>query len=380
LRVDVVSSLGEVPAAAWNALAGSSDPFLRHEFLYGLERHRCLDDHGWYPQHLLAHDGERLVGALPLYARDNSQGEFVFDWSWAEAWQRAGGRYYPKLVTAVPFTPVAGRRLLLDETAATAAAIAQALIAGARALAVQIDASSWHCLFPVDAQLPLLEGEDLLLREGCQYHWYNAGYADFDAFLASLSSKRRKEIRRERREIADSGLHIELLEGAAITPAHWRIFHRFYRDTFARKWGEPRLTLAFMQSLSETLPEAPVLLLARDGEEYVAGAFALRGGDTLYGRHWGCTRYVRHLHFELCYYRCIDYAIAHGLAHFDAGAQGEHKVPRGFMPVRTWSVHWLRDPGFRRAVADFLRRETLAVDAYVEDVAAHTAYPRGARP
>ncbi len=279
----------------------------------------------------------------------------------------------------MPFTPVSGRRLLLDDGAADAARIARTLVEGARALAERIGASSWHCLFPTDAQLPLLEGDELLLREGCQYHWYNPGYASFDEFLAGLSSKRRKEIRRERRDIGDSGLVIELLEGPAITPAHWRVFHRFYCDTFARKWGEPRLTLAFMRSLSETMPDAPLLLLARDGEEYVAGAFALRGGDTVYGRHWGCSRYVRHLHFELCYYRFIDYAIERGLRHFDAGAQGEHKVPRGFVPVRTWSVHWLRDPGFRRAVADFLRRETVAVERYVDDVAEHTAYHREPR-
>lgn len=283
-------------------------------------------------------------------------------------------------MTAVPFTPVTGRRLLLADDTPDAARIAHTLVAGVRALAESLGASSWHCLFPADGQLALLEDSDLLRREGCQYHWYNAGYASFDDFLASLSSKRRKEIRRERREIADSGLVVELLEGPAITPAHWRVFHRFYCDTFARKWGEPRLTLPFMCSLSETMPEAPVLLLARDGDEYVAGAFALRGGDTVYGRHWGCSRFVRHLHFELCYYGFIDYAIARGLRHFDAGAQGEHKVPRGFVPVRTWSVHWLRDPGFRRAVADFLRRETVAVERYVEDVGAHTAYPRAPRP
>ena len=361
-------------AAAWDALAGTADPFLRHAFLHGLERHRCLDGHGWYPQHLLAwHDGQ-LVGALPLYARDNSQGEFVFDWNWAEAYQRAGGQYYPKLVTAVPFTPVTGRRLLIADGHPAAADIAAQLIAGVQALAQQTGASSWHCLFPPDNRLPLLEGEHLLLREGCQYHWYNPGYASFDEFLDGLTSKRRKEIRRERREIAESGLRIELLEGADITPAHWAVFHRFYCDTFARKWGEPRLTLDFMRSLSHELPGAPLLLLAHDGSDYIAGAFALRGGDTVYGRHWGCTRFVRHLHFELCYYQFIDYSIRHRLRHFDAGAQGEHKVPRGFVPIKTWSVHWLRDAGFRRAVADFLARETVAIDRYVEDVAAHTAY------
>ncbi len=276
----------------------------------------------------------------------------------------------------MPFTPVVGRRLLLDESSPAAAAIARTLIGEARALAADIGASSWHCLFPADAQLPLLEGDDLLLREGCQYHWYNRGYADFEDFLASLSSKRRKEIRRERRAIADSGLVIELVAGAAITPAHWRVFHRFYCDTFTRKWGAPRLTLAFLQSLSSTMPEAPLLIFARDGDDHVAGAFALRGRDTLYGRHWGCTRHVRHLHFELCYYRFIEYAIASGLRHFDAGAQGEHKIPRGFEPLRTWSVHWLRDPAFRRAVAGFLQRESVAIDRHVDEVGAHTAYRR----
>lgn len=352
------------------------DPFLRHEFLAGLERHRCLDAHGWYPQHLLAYEDGRLVGALPLYARDNSQGEFVFDHAWADAYERAGGRYYPKLVTAVPFTPVSGRRLLVDESAGDPAAVASRLVLGAQTLARQLGASSWHCLFPEDAQLPLLEGQDLLRREGCQYHWYNPGYADFDDFLAGLTSKRRKEIRRERREVAETGLEFELLEGEAITAAHWRVFHGFYVDTFARKWGEPKLTLGFMQALSTDMPETPLLLLARAGGEYVAGAFALRGGETVYGRHWGCSRYVRHLHFELCYYRLIDYCIQRGYRHFDAGAQGEHKVPRGFVPIRTWSVHWLQDPGFRRAVADFLRRETAAVNRYVESVEAHTAYHR----
>lgn len=370
----VVRRLHELPAAEWNALDDSGDPFLRHEFLAGLEDHGCLKGHGWDPLHLAAFVDGTLVAALPLYARDNSYGEFVFDWNWADAYTRSGGRYYPKLVTAVPFTPVAGRRLLRLAGHPAAAEAAQMLIEAVLGLTEQVNASSWHCLFPQDEDLPCFEHPDLLLREGCQYHWYNGGYADFEAFLAGLTAKRRKEIRRERRDCAALGLEIELLEGRAITPAHWAVFHDFYCATFERKFGEPRLTLSFMRYLSTAMPDAPVLLLAKDQGRYVAGAFALRGGDTLYGRHWGCSGFYRNLHFELCYYRYIDYAIRHGLRHFDAGAQGEHKVARGFVPVKTWSVHWLRDPGFRKAVAEFLRRETRAIDLYVDDVAAHTAY------
>ncbi len=374
LEIKMIRQLNELEAAAWDALTDGTDPFLQHAFLAGLEDHGCLVGHGWDPVHLVAFDQGTLVGALPLYLRDNSYGEFVFDWNWADAYTRAGGRYYPKLVTAVPFTPVTGPRLLIRPDHPAAATIGAALIAGALALAERTGASSWHCLFPADAQLPAFEHPDLLLREGCQYHWYNQNYASFEEFLTGLTSKRRKEIRRERRGVEELGLHIELLEGRAITPAHWAVFHRFYCDTFERKFGEPRLTLSFMQYLSEQMPEAPVLLLARSGEDYVAGAFALRGTHTLYGRHWGCSGYFRNLHFEMCYYRFIEYSIAHGLQHFDAGAQGEHKVPRGFVPIKTWSVHWLREPSFRRAVAEFLRQETLAIDRYVDTVAEHTAY------
>ena len=374
LEIRVVRRLSALDPAAWNALGRGDDPFLRHEFLGGLEEHGCLAGHGWDPVHLVAERGSQLVGALPLYLRDNSYGEFVFDWSWAEAYERAGGRYYPKLVTAIPFTPCAGERVLLLQSDPGAPATAAALLAAAVGMARRERLSSWHCLFPEDDQLTLLAHPDLLVREGCQYHWYNPGYATFEDFLATLNSRRRKEIRRERREVESQGLDIELLEGAAITPAHWAVFHRFYCATFARKFGEPRLTRAFMEHLSQAMPDAPVLLLARAGGEYVAGAFALRGGKTLYGRHWGCSGFHRNLHFELCYYRFIEYCIERGLTHFDAGAQGEHKVPRGFVPIKTWSTHWLADQGFRRAVADFLARETHAVDRYVEEIAGHTAY------
>ncbi|MBI5618845.1 MAG: GNAT family N-acetyltransferase [Gammaproteobacteria bacterium] len=372
MRISVHDSLDAIDPAAWNALAGA-DPFLSHAFLHGLERHDCLAPHGWYPCHLVAWDAERPCAALPLYVRDNSYGEFVFDWSWAEAYERAGGRYYPKLVTAVPFTPVSGPRLL---TAPGHEAAAQALLGRVRELAAELECSSWHALFPEESALPEFDGPELMRRQGCQYHWFDHGYGDFDGFLGSLNSKRRKEIKRERREIAAGALTIEVLRGAEITPAHWRIFHRFYCLTFARKWGSPRLTLPFLETLNDGLPDVPVLFLARDGAEYVAGAFALHGKDTLYGRHWGCTRQVRQLHFELCYYQTIDYCLRNGLSHLDAGAQGEHKIPRGFEPIKTWSVHWIRDPRLRAAVRQFLAREATVVDRFVEDLGQHTAFRR----
>ena len=375
MRISVHDSLGAIAPADWDRLA-AGDPFLSHAFLHGLERHDCLAPHGWYPRHLLAFENARLCAALPLYVRDNSYGEFVFDWNWAEAYERAGGRYYPKLVTAVPFTPVAGPRLLLAPDGRDPAAAAQALLARVRALARELDCSSWHALFPHETALPHFEGGDLMVRQGVQYHWFDRGYGAFEGFLGALNAKRRKEIKRERREVAASGLVFEVRRGAEITPAHWRIFHRFYCLTFARKWGAPRLTLPFFETLNDGLPDVPVLFLARDGDEYVAGAFALHGKDTLYGRHWGCTRAVRHLHFELCYYRTIEYCLRSGLHHLDAGAQGEHKLPRGFEPIKTWSVHWIADPRLRAAVRQFLARETTLVDRHVDDLDRHTAFRR----
>jgi len=372
MKLSRIASLSEVPAAAWDHLVDARDPFLSHAVLHGMEEHHCLADQGWQPLHLLVHADTRLVGALPLYVRDNSYGEFVFDWAWAEAFERAGGRYYPKLVSAVPFTPVTGPRLLLAPDAPSSTA--RMLIEGAIQTGEARRVSSWHCLFPSSAQLPLFAHPELIVREGCQYHWFNQQYADFEVFLSTLTSKRRKEIRRERREVAASGVEIEVFEGAAITPALWQVFYRFYCDTFDRKWGAPRFTATFFNSLSLQATLHPVLFMARLDGAYIAGAFALRGADALFGRHWGCSRFVRNLHFELCYYQTIDYCIRHGLARVDAGAQGEHKIARGFNPVKTWSVHWIRDPGFKRAVADFCRREAAHIDDYVSAVAAQTAY------
>ncbi len=374
MQISIVNDLSGVSPAAWNALTDGADPFSRYGFLRGLEQHDCLCQHSWHPVHLLAHDGASLIGALPLYARNDSTGEFVFDWSWADAYARAGGQYYPKFVTAIPFTPVTGPRCLVAARHPQRDEIRAALARYALELVPLNEASSWHCLFPLDEELEALMQPQCMLRAGCQYHWFNRDYCDFDDFLVTLNSKRRKEIRRERRMLADAKLNIEVLRGAEITAAHWEVFYRFYCSTFHRKWGAPRLTKDFFLDLNRLLPDTPVLFLARTAHEYLAGAFALHGADTLYGRHWGCTAHVRNLHFELCYYQTIEYCIRHGLRRLDAGAQGEHKIPRGFEAVKTWSVHWIRDPEFRRAVANFLQRESTLIDNYVDHVASNSAY------
>ena len=373
MRVTVLESLATVEPTVWDALVGDH-PFLRHGFLHGLEATDCLAPQGWYPQHLLVYEGEALCGALPLYIRDNSYGEFVFDWSWAEAFERAGGRYYPKLVSAVPFSPVTGPRLLLAPHVTDRAAVTRLLIDTVLRAVEDNQLSSWHCLFPDEDELPVYDQASLARRLGCQYHWFNHGYRDFDHFLSELNSKKRKQIKRERRIVADHDVVIEVFTGPEISAEHWSIFHRFYCSTFARKWGEPRLSEAFFQSLEQRLPGCAVLIMARAGERYVAGAFALKSGSTLYGRHWGCNAQFDNLHFELCYYQTIAYCIEHGLAKLDAGAQGEHKLARGFVPVNTWSTHWIREPGLRKAVGDFVRRERQAMEQHILGLSAHVAF------
>ncbi len=378
LRVECISSLQSIPASAWDALDRRGNPFLSHDFLSGLEACRCLQAHGWTPVHQTIHQNGELVAALPLYLRDDSFGEFVFDWSWADAHERHVGPYYPKLVSAIPFSPVTGPRLLVHPAAESPDQLRRQLIDSALSLAEREQLSSLHCLFPDDQDRDQLTAAGLLLRGGCQYHWFNAGYRDYADFLAALTSKRRKEIRRERRSVQDSRLSIDVLQGPAIGDQHWSVFYDFYCSTFERKWGQPRLTLEFFRQLTASETATPLLILARDTGRYVAGAFAVIGDDTLYGRHWGCSQGYRNLHFELCYYQTQEFCIQHNLQRLDAGAQGEHKLSRGFIPVATWSCHWLRHPGFRSAVADFVEREQRLVDEMIETLADSTAYKRTA--
>ncbi len=361
VTVKVVPEIADIPAAEWDACAGDDNPFLSHAFLEALEASgSATAETGWLPQHL-ALEGEdgRLVAAVPLYLKTHSYGEYVFDWGWASAYEQAGGRYYPKLQCAVPFTPVTGPRLLLRPDAGPAAA--DTLIAAMIELARRHKVSSLHITFPTEPEWERLGKAGFLQRVGQQFHWQNDGYGCFDDFLEALNARKRKQIRRERRDALADGIEIETLTGSAIKREHWDAFYRFYRSTSDRKWGEAYLTRAFFDLLGRRMAERVALVMAKKGGRYVAGALNLIGRDTLYGRNWGCLGDFPFLHFEACYYRAIDFAIERGLARVEAGAQGQHKIQRGYLPVATYSAHWIRDPGFARAVDDFLARERRAL-------------------
>jgi len=374
LSIRTLDSLQDVPATEWNNLVPDDNPFLRHEFLYGLEQYKCLDNHGWYPAHILAWSDGTLVGALPLYIKTNSIGEFVFDWSWADAYEQAGRQYYPKLVSAIPFTPVTGPRCLVNQHTANSQDVSKQIYFAARKFAEDSGVSGLHYLFPDEAECLLLAADGLLKRKACQYLWFNHHYHDFEEFLQTLNSKKRRQLKKERRTLLDAGIKLEILHGNEITPRHWAIYHQFYTSTFYRKWGEPRFTLPFFESLSRTLPDATLLFMALYQNEYIAGAFAMRGTETLYGRHWGCNSQFQFLHFELCYYQTIDYCIQHGLKKLDAGVQGEHKISRGFVPVTTWSVHWIANEQFRCAIQNFLEQEQQYIEDYMNELSTHLAY------
>lgn len=357
ITVKVIQSLAEVPADQWDACAGGDNPFVGHAFLSALEESGAATaETGWLPQHLVVEDATgRITGVVPCYLKSHSYGEYVFDWGWAEAFERAGGAYYPKLQVAVPFTPVTGPRLLV-RAAANAGHTRRTLIAGLVALARQRKVSSLHVTFCTEEEMRACAEAGFLQRIGKQFHWTNQGYASFDDFLARLSSRHRKAIRKERRA-ANAAVDIEVLSGAALEERHMAAFYEFYLNTVERKWAHGYLTRRFFTLLRERLADRIVLVMAKHEGAYVAGALNLRGSDTLYGRNWGCTERFRGLYFEACFYRAIDYAIAHGLRRVEAGAQGPHKINRGYLPVPTWSAHWIRDSGFRDAVARYLRRE-----------------------
>ena len=372
--VTTAGRIADVPAAQWDALAGDDYPFTRHAFLDALERHGCVGERvGWIPSHVLVHAGERLVGAAPAYVKLHSQGEFVFDWSWAEAYARHGVAYYPKLISAIPFTPSAGPRLLV-RPAADERAVKRALAAGAVEISKAMGISSFHWLFPHEDDAAVLEGSGLLMRSGCQFQWMNRGYRDFPDYLDALTSKRRKEIRRERRDAAAAQVEVEIHDGRTATEGHWRAYHTLYSSTYDRKWGYPALTLRFFVAAAAALPDHTLLVLARRGRSYVAGAHCFAGRDTLFGRNWGCTEQHRGLHFEICYYRLIEHCIRRGLARFDAGAQGEHKLLRGFLPVETHSAHWIADSRFHEAIGRFLAGERTQLRRYRRALEKHSPY------
>ncbi|MEJ7927527.1 GNAT family N-acetyltransferase [Sphingobium sp. AN641] len=369
----IAQGVGQVPRDQWDACAGTGNPFVCWDFLSALERSGSVGPGtGWQSLPLLI-DGPdgRLAAVAPAYAKSHSQGEYVFDHQWADAWERAGGSYYPKIQVAAPFSPVPGPRLLSRD-----ADCGPALIGGIEALVDQNRLSSAHATFVERDQVALFEAAGWLIREDSQFHWTNRGYGSFGDFLADLSSARRKNIRKERARAVE-GLDIVHLTGAAITQAHWDIFWQFYQDTGARKWGRPYLTRDFFSMIGETMGDRLLLILALRGGRPIAGALNLIGREALYGRYWGCVEDVPNLHFELCYYQAIDAAIARGLGRVEAGAQGQHKLARGYAPEPTWSAHYIPDPSFRRAVAQFLAVERRDVQRSREWLAEHVPFRKG---
>lgn len=367
----IAGAIAEIDAIRWDTLANPNlatlNPFMTHAFLKALEESGSVGEGtGWYPRHLMLEDEAGIAGLMPMYLKTHSQGEYVFDQSWAEAYHRAGGHYYPKLQSAVPFTPVPGPRLLIRPDCPHNV---ETLARAASEVARRIDASSLHITFLDEPTWQLLGHLGFLMRTGQQFHFTNPGYATFEDFLSSLASRKRKQIRKERSEALD-GLTIRHLSGSDITEADWDTFFAFYTDTGSRKWGRPYLNRRFFSLLGESLREKCLLIIASADGRPIAGALNMIGGDCLYGRYWGATEHRPFLHFELCYYQAIDFAIAHKLARVEAGAQGEHKLARGYQPVTTYSAHWIADPGLARAVSRYLDHEREAIAEINADLAA----------
>ncbi len=365
----------DIPAADWNACAGETNPFVSHEFLLAVEESGSAGPRtGWLPQHAaLRNTAGLLVAAAPMYAKTHSYGEYVFDHGWAHAFERAGGKYYPKLQVASPFSPVPGPRLLLrPDSGITTAAMAQALVQACD----ELDLSSVHATFCTPEEWQCLGEQGWLQRMGMQFHWDNKGYQTFDDFLGALSSRKRKSLKRERRDANSCGLEYVTLRGSEIGKREWDAFYQFYSSTVDRKWGSAYLTEEFFPLLGKRLGDRVVLMLALEAGRPVAGALNLMGADTLYGRNWGCLGDWPFLHFELCYYRAIDFAITQGLARVEAGAQGEHKIQRGYLPTPTFSAHWIAHPGLRRAVGSFLEEERIGKLGEMEALMAYSPYKK----
>ena len=372
LTIRVADSLSGVDPAAWDACAGDGNPFVSYAFLSALEDSGSATQHtGWAAQHVLLEDaGGSLLGVVPMYLKNHSQGEYVFDYGWAHAFERAGGEYYPKLQISVPFTPATGPRLLVrgDQPRQK---VGEYLLAGCMEVARRYKVSSLHITFPTESEWNLMGEMGMLQRTGEQFHWVNRDYPDFNGFLTDLASRKRKAIRKERREALAPGIEIDVLTGSDIREAHWDAFFQFYMDTGSRKWGTPYLTRDCFSLLSERMADRVVLFMARRDGRYIAGALNVAGDDTLYGRYWGCIEHHNCLHFEVCYYQAIETAIGMGLQRVEAGAQGPHKLARGYLPVKTYSAHWIRDPGFRDAVERYLEQERREVEAEIAYVGEH---------
>ncbi len=361
--VRVSSSISELPEDAWNQLAGPQ-PFLRHAFLLALEETDCVcANEGWIPQHISLWEEGNLVGAMPLYIKHHSWGEFVFDWAWADAYAQHGLQYYPKLVNSIPFTPVPGQRLLAGSSEIRAQLIAEAL-----RFAQEMSVSSLHCLFPPEMEAREMEAKSMMLRHGVQFHWHNPGFADFDAYLAAMSHSKRKKIKQERRKVKDAGIIFEKLTGEAITPAHWAFFYTCYANTYREHNSPPHLNLEFFQRIGSVMADNILLIIAYRSGKPIASTLNFYDESRLYGRHWGSIEYHPALHFEACYYQAIEFCIERGLKVFEGGAQGEHKLARGFLPTQTWSAHWLAHPEFSRAVEQYLAREAQGMAQYIDEL------------
>jgi predicted N-acyltransferase len=371
----LIDGMNAVAPAAWDALANPpgqpANPFVSHAFLSALEESGSVDaETGWQPAHIVVEHKGAIIGAAPMYVKNHSYGEYVFDHAWAQAFERAGGEYYPKLQVAVPFTPVTGPRLLTGGNSAAREALAQAMMTFAKRLEV----SSLHITFPTETEAKVLAAHGFLQRHDQQFHWHNEDYADFAAFLAALSSIKRKNLRRERTQALANGIDVEWTTGSDLKEAHWDAFFGFYMDTGSRKWGSPYLTRKFFSLVGQSMPEQILLVMAKRTGRYIAGALNFIGGDTLYGRNWGAIEHHPFLHFELCYYQAIEFAITKGLRVVEAGAQGAHKLARGYLPARTYSLHWISHPGLRDAVARYLKEERRAVDEEIEALAEHAPF------
>ena len=376
MRTVLFNSYGDIPAVDWDRLAAQgspAQPFLRHSFLAGLESSLCTTTAtGWSPQLLTVWNEQQLSAALPMYAKTHSMGEFVFDWSWADAYARHQLAYYPKLTVAVPFSPIQGPRLLAADAAARAA-----LLEAALEHAQENRYSSLHILFPEPEELPLLEEKGLLIRRGVQFHWQNPGYRNFDDFLSSLTRDKRKKIRQEQRRVQEAGIRFELLTGKDIRPEHIDFAYACYANTYHVRGRHPYLTPAFFRHLAAHMAENLLLVLAIRDEEAIAMALNFYTADTLWGRYWGCMESVPCLHFDTCYYQAIEFCIARGITLFEGGAQGEHKLARGFLPVTTYSAHWVAHPEFRAAIGYFLQRETEGIAEYVDELNEHAPFRNG---
>lgn len=378
LHIQRFERISDIPEKAWDALVVDNHPFMKHAFLNALEIHECVSEHyGWHPHHFAVYKQNQLIAAIPVYEKHNNYGEFVFDQAWQNAWQQIGLPYYPKLVSTTPYTPVMGQRFLYSKTLSETEqqiVLAQ-LMLGIQTFCETTQMSGFHILFANPKQQKALAKQpEQLIRHDCQFHWFNQRYETFNDFLATLTAKKRKNIRQERKSVAQAGIKFRVLNGETATEQDWQTFNHLYQKTFVEKWSTPTLNLGFFNHVAEHLPKQVVLVLADQDNECVAGALMFQSDTHLYGRHWGCFKHIKHLHFETCFYQGIEYAITNKLGVFEPGAGGEHKIARGFIPIETRSFHWLTVNPFPQAIDRFLSDEHLMIQDYIADCEAHAPY------